>query len=31
MVNKTGFDKFFDKQMEDPAFAAGYAERACKN
>jgi DNA-binding phage protein len=23
---KTGFDKFFDEQMKDPAFAAGYAE-----
>lgn len=23
---KTGFDKFFDEQMEDPRFARGYAQ-----
>lgn len=23
---KTGFDKFFDEQMKDPAFSAGYSD-----
>jgi ribosome-binding protein aMBF1 (putative translation factor) len=27
---KTGFDRLFDEQMKDPAFAAGYAEERAK-
>ena len=27
---KTGFDRFFDEQMKNPAFAAGYAEERAK-
>ena len=27
---KTGFDRFFDEQMKDPTFAAGYAEERAK-
>jgi ribosome-binding protein aMBF1 (putative translation factor) len=27
---KTGFDRFFDEQMKDPGFAAGYAEERAK-